>query len=77
MHADACGKEKIMANKAPENTGWANLNGMADDDDKTCALNDMNCVGEDDDSTCGINDMNCVGEDDDATCSINNMNCEE
>ena len=48
-----------MAKKAPENAGWANLNGMADDKDKTCAINDMNCTGEDDDSTCSINNMNC------------------
>ena len=38
-------------------TGWANLNGISDDD-KTCGLNDMNCLGEDDDSSCGLNAMN-------------------
>lgn len=57
-------------------SGWANLNGISDDD-KTCGLNDMNCLGEDDDSSCGLNDMNCVDGKDDISCSLNNMNCEE
>ena len=39
-------------------TGWANLNGISDDD-KTCGLYDMNCVDGKDDLSCSLNNMNC------------------
>ena len=39
-----------------------NMNGITEEEDKTCGLNDMNCVEEEEDKTCGLNDMNCLGE---------------
>lgn len=52
------------------------MNGMTNDDDTTCGLNDMNCIGDGgDDSTCSITNMNCTTEEDDTTCSFTDMNC--
>ena len=39
-----------------------NMNGMTEEEDKTCGLNDMNCVADEEDKTCGLNDMNCVAD---------------
>lgn len=55
-------------------TGWANVNGISDQD-KTCDLNNMNCLEEEDTKTCGLNDMNCLGDEDKTTCGLNDMNC--
>lgn len=53
-----------------------NMNGMTDDQDTTCGLNDMNCLEEGQDvKTCGLNDMNCVEDEEDKTCGLNDMNC--
>ena len=54
-----------------------NINGMTNEDDTTCGLNDMNCLGneENDSKTCSITNMNCASEEDDTTCSITDMNC--
>jgi hypothetical protein len=67
-------RRKNMENK---NLDITNMNGMTNEDDKTCGLNDMNCLGDDaeKDSTCSITNMNCNTEDDDTTCSITDMNC--
>lgn len=55
-------------------SGWANLNGISDDD-RTCGLNDMNCLGDEEDKSCSLNDMNCLSGQEDSTCSLNDMNC--
>ncbi|MCI8577681.1 MAG: hypothetical protein HFG64_09250 [Lachnospiraceae bacterium] len=56
--------------------GITNMNGMRDDEDTTCGLNDMNCLGEEqEDVTCSLNDMNCMEEEEDKTCGLNDMNC--
>ena len=55
--------------------GWANLNGMPADDDRTCALNDMNCLETQEEKSYGITDMNAVAKDDDTTCALDDMNC--
>ena len=34
-----------------------NMNGMTEEEDKTCGLNDMNCVADEEDKTCGLNDV--------------------
>lgn len=60
------GKEK--------NLGITNLNGMSEDNDTTCGLNDMNCV-ETEESTSSITNMNSTSTDDDTTCSFTDMNC--
>lgn len=57
-----------------EKKGWANLNGLSDDD-TTCALEDMNCLGDKDTSSCSLEDMNCVDGKEDLTCALDNMNC--
>ncbi len=59
-----------------KNLDITNMNGMTNDDDTTCGLNDMNCIGDGgDDSTCSITNMNCTTEEDDTTCSFTDMNC--
>ncbi len=52
-----------------------NMNGMTEEEDKTCGLNDMNCLENEEDKTCGLNDMNCVEDEEDKTCGLNDMNC--
>ena len=52
-----------------------NMNGITEEEDKTCGLNDMNCLEGEEDKTCGLNDMNCVEEEEDKTCGLNDMNC--
>ena len=39
-----------------KNLDITNMNGVSNDDDTTCGLNDMNCLGNtaEDDSTCSI-----------------------
>ncbi len=54
-------------------TGWANLNGISDQE-KTCGLNNMNCITEEDSRSCSLNDMNCLA-DEDKTCALDDMNC--
>ena len=64
-----------MAKEKKPILGWANINGISDDDDRTCALNDMNCLGTQEEKVYGITDMNAVGSDDDTTCALTDMNC--
>ena len=63
-----------MAKEKKPILGWANINGISDDDDRTCALNDMNCLGTQEEKVYGITDMNAVGGDD-TTCALIDMNC--
>ena len=50
-----------------------NMNGITEEEDKTCGLNDMNCLEGEEDKTCGLNDMNCVEEEEDKTCGLNEL----
>lgn len=59
-----------------KNLGLTNMNGITEDDDRTCGLNDMNCLGEEVE-TCNLTDMNGVSTNDDKTCGLNDMNCLE
>jgi len=65
------GKEKSMEKK---DLGLTNMNGITDEDCKTCGLNDMNCLGGEEPSL-DLTDMNGMTEADGTTCSINDMNC--
>lgn len=60
---------------AKEKLGLNNMNGVSDDEDTTCGLNDMNCLGEKKTSNLGLNNMNGVSDDEDTTCGLNDMNC--
>jgi len=54
--------------------GLTNMNGMTNEEGKTCGLNDMNCLGEEEKKS-GLNDMNGMTEEDGKACSLNDMNC--
>ncbi|MCF0131393.1 MAG: hypothetical protein HUJ71_06670 [Pseudobutyrivibrio sp.] len=56
--------------------GFQNMNGMSENEDKTCGLNDMNCLGEDEKKNYDLNNMNAATKKDDKSCSITDMNCE-
>ena len=57
-----------------KNLGLGNMNGMTDQDHRTCGINDMNCLGgEEKEQT--LNDMNGMSREDGMSCSINDMNC--
>ncbi len=55
--------------------GWANLNGVSEDEGVSCALNDMNCLAGQKEKEYGLNDMNAVTEDEGVSCALNDMNC--
>lgn len=56
--------------------GLSNMNGVTENDDKTCAITDMNCVdGEAETKTASLQDMNNMTGEDDKTCGITDMNC--
>ena len=63
-----------MANEKNTGLGWANVNGMSAEDDRTCALNDMNCLDTQEEKVYGITDMNATANDD-TTCALVDMNC--
>lgn len=52
-----------------------NMNGITNDEDKTCGFTNMNCVDDDDDMIVSITNMNSITEDEDKTCGITDMNC--
>ena len=57
-----------------KNLGLGNMNGMTDQDDMSCGINDMYCLGgEEKEQT--LNDMNGVSREDETSCSLNDMNC--
>ena len=64
-----------MAKEKKPILGWSNVNGISEEDDRTCALTDMNCLETQEEKTYGITDMNAVGNDDDTTCALTDMNC--
>ena len=64
-----------MKDESKHSFGITNMNGIADDDDRTCALNDMNCLGEEDDQKFSLTDMNAVTGDEDTSCALDDMNC--
>ena len=66
-------KERLMTMEK-KNLGLGNMNGMTDQDHRTCGINDMNCLGgEEKEQT--LNDMNGVSREDETSCSLNDMNC--
>ena len=54
-----------------------NMNGMTQNDDKSCGLNDMNCEGNAAPKAAGLNNMNSMSHDDDKSCGLNDMNCNQ
>ena len=56
--------------------GLSNMNGITEDEDKTCSLTDMSCLGADDASAPTVTDMNAAKDQDDLSCDLSNMNCE-
>ncbi len=66
-------KERLMTMEK-KNLGLGNMNGMTDQDHRTCGINDMNCLGgEEKEQT--LNDMNGMSREDGMSCSLNDMNC--
>ena len=61
---------------ADKNLGISNMNGDTNNEDKSCALNDMNCNAQDNTSH-GLNNMNGATHNEDKTCALNDMNCTE
>ena len=55
--------------------GLNNMNGVTEEDDRTCGLQDMNCLDTQEKKDYDITDMNAVGKDDDTTCGLQDMNC--
>lgn len=54
-----------------------NMNGMTQNDDKSCGLNDMNCEGDTTPKAASLNNMNSMTHDDDKSCGLNDMNCNQ
>lgn len=65
-------KEDTMADKLD----IKNMNGMTQNDDKSCGLNNMNC-GRDATPAAGLNNMNGMTQNDDKSCGLNDMNCNQ
>ena len=63
-----------MAKEKKPILGWANVNGISEEDDRTCALNDMNCLDTQEEKTYALTDMN-AATGDDSTCALVDMNC--
>ena len=53
-----------MAKEKKPILGWANVNGISEEDDRTCALNDMNCLDTQEEKTYALTDMNAADGDD-------------
>ncbi len=64
-----------MAKEIKSSLGLNNMNGITNDDDRTCGLQDMNCLDKNDKKGLNITDMNALGKDDDTTCALQDMNC--
>lgn len=62
--------------KTKSSLGITNMNGMAGDNGRTCALNDMNCLEGQEEQNFSITDMNAVTKDEDTSCSLDDMNCQ-
>lgn len=58
-----------------DNLNLNNMNGLSNDEDKTCGITDMNCVEDEKDMKVSITNMNSITEDEDKTCGLNDMNC--
>ena len=62
---------------ADKKTSINNMNGMTQEDDKTCGITDMNCEEQEKPKGASIINMNRMTHDDDKTCGLTNMNCED
>ena len=56
--------------------GLSNMNGITEDEGKSCSLTDMSCLGAEDTSAPSITDMNAVKDAEELSCDLRNMNCE-
>lgn len=66
-----------MKKKTKNKLGITNMNGLTEDDESTCGLQDMNCLEKEPQKDFSLTDMNALGKDDDTTCALQDMNCSE
>ena len=64
-----------MKKEIKSSLGISNMNGLTEEDERTCGLQDMNCLDTQPDKDFDITDMNALGKDDDTTCALQDMNC--
>ena len=64
-----------MKKEIKSSLGITNMNGLSQDDERTCGLQDMNCLEKEQKKDFDITDMNALGKDDDTTCALQDMNC--
>ncbi len=55
--------------------GLTNMNGISEDNTRSCALDDMNCRKGQLEQSPSLQDMNAANAQPDMTCSLTNMNC--
>ncbi len=64
-----------MQNK--ETFGLNNMNGLTENDRRSCALDDMNCLAGQEEKKTSLQDMNGVSKEKKTRCGLDNMNCRD
>lgn len=64
-----------MKKEIKSSRGITNMNGLSQEDERTCGLQDMNCLEKEQNKDYDITDMNALGKEDDVTCALQDMNC--